>query len=196
MERSKFLPSQVLDNSLLFERFVLTAHQMGLNILTALSNSLELTGCDRFEHKNRMTEPSKSAMEYLKYAKQSQLDANIGHKAHTDLGCLSLLFHAEAGLQIRLKESSPWEHVQTRPGVAIVNVGDTLQYMSDGRLRSVLHRVAPLAQHTFQERFTVGYFMRAENAMSFVGRESETTTAGDWHDEKLKAYDPKGERST
>jgi hypothetical protein len=84
MERSKVLPSQVLDNCLSFERFVLTAHRTGLIILRALSNGLKLTGCDRIEHKNRMTESSKSAM---------------------DLGCLSLLFHAEAGLQIRLKES-------------------------------------------------------------------------------------------
>ncbi|KAF2824030.1 Clavaminate synthase-like protein, partial [Ophiobolus disseminans] len=107
---------------------------------------------------------------------------------HTDLGCLSLLFHAEAGLQVRLREAGPWEHVQTRRGLAIVNVGETLQFMSNGSLRSVLHRVAPLAQHILQERFTVGYFMRAENTASFLGREGENTTAGSWHDDKLKAY--------
>lgn len=161
---------------------------MGLDILTALSTELHLKGADRFEEKNRMSLASKSAMEYLKYAKQTRSDSKIGHKAHTDLGCLSILYHAESGLQVRLTESGPWEGVNTSPGVAIVNVGDTLEYMSHGRLRSVLHRVAPLAKHAFQERFTVGYFMRAENAASFVGRDHEVTSAGNWHDDKLKAY--------
>ncbi|KAF2824029.1 hypothetical protein CC86DRAFT_409041 [Ophiobolus disseminans] len=81
--RSDVLPPQVLDHSELFERFVLMAHEVGLDIMKSLSRSLKLEGFARFEEKNRTPESSKSAMEYLKYAKQSMCDQNIGHKAHT-----------------------------------------------------------------------------------------------------------------
>jgi isopenicillin N synthase-like dioxygenase len=127
-------------------------------------------------------------MEFLKYATQSRKDLNIGHNMHTDLGTLSLLLCVEWGLQVRLQDKGCWEYVEPRSGLAIVNVGDTLRFLSGKKLRSVLHRVVPMKEHETEVRYTVGYFLRAENEMVFKDQEGNLTTAKKWHDRKVDIY--------
>jgi isopenicillin N synthase-like dioxygenase len=62
---------------------------------------------------------------------------------HTDYGTVTILAtDGEAGLEIELPDGT-WVPVIIPPGAFLVNVGDLLSLMSDGRWPSTWHRVAP-----------------------------------------------------
>ncbi|KAG9441862.1 hypothetical protein H6P81_017716 [Aristolochia fimbriata] len=67
-------------------------------------------------------------------------DLTLGMPPHTDYGFLTLLLQdAVPGLEIQ--SGGSWLPVQPRPGSFVVNVGDHLEIFSNGRYKSVLHRV-------------------------------------------------------
>ncbi|RWA04306.1 hypothetical protein EKO27_g10798, partial [Xylaria grammica] len=67
-----------------------------------------------------------------------------------------------------------------------VNVGDSLRFASGHTMQSCIHRVVPYdyAQH----RYSIAYFLRAENDTLFTDSEGRNITAGQWHDEKFFAF--------
>ncbi|XP_073015583.1 probable 2-oxoglutarate-dependent dioxygenase SLC1 [Primulina eburnea] len=67
-------------------------------------------------------------------------DLTLGMPPHSDYGFLTLLLQDEVkGLQIHHRDK--WVTVQPVPGSFVVNVGDHLEIFSNGRYKSVLHRV-------------------------------------------------------
>lgn len=67
-------------------------------------------------------------------------DLTLGMPAHSDYGFLTLLLQDEVkGLQIQHK--GKWITVDPVAGSFVVNVGDHLEIFSNGRYKSVLHRV-------------------------------------------------------
>lgn len=68
-------------------------------------------------------------------------DAQWGVGEHTDYGLLTMLWQDDVGgLQVRTGEG--WIDAPPLPGTLVCNVGDMLDRMTGGRLRSVPHRVA------------------------------------------------------
>ncbi|XP_047963260.1 probable 2-oxoglutarate-dependent dioxygenase SLC1 [Salvia hispanica] len=69
-----------------------------------------------------------------------QPDLTVGMPPHSDYGFLTLLLQDDVeGLQILHKHC--WLTVRPIPGSFVVNVGDHLEIFSNGRYKSVLHRV-------------------------------------------------------
>ncbi|KAL6574917.1 hypothetical protein OROMI_012202 [Orobanche minor] len=69
-----------------------------------------------------------------------QPDLTLGIPPHSDYGFLTLLLQDRVkGLQIQHQHN--WVTVQPVPGSLVVNVGDHLEIFSNGRYKSVLHRV-------------------------------------------------------
>ncbi|XP_073156998.1 probable 2-oxoglutarate-dependent dioxygenase SLC1 [Henckelia pumila] len=67
-------------------------------------------------------------------------DLTLGMPPHSDYGFLTLLLQDEVkGLQIHHRDK--WLTVKPVPGSFVVNVGDHLEIFSNGRYKSVLHRV-------------------------------------------------------
>ncbi|GMY09329.1 protein DMR6-LIKE OXYGENASE 2-like isoform X1 [Fagus crenata] len=67
-------------------------------------------------------------------------ELTLGLPTHTDYGLLTLLFQDEVqGLQIQ--HEGRWVTVQPLPDSLVVNVGDHLEIFSNGRYKSVMHRV-------------------------------------------------------
>jgi isopenicillin N synthase-like dioxygenase len=68
-------------------------------------------------------------------------DDLYGSAPHTDFGCLTLLAQDDVGgLQVRTP-AGLWVDVPRLPGSFVVNVGDMLHRLSNGRLLSTPHRV-------------------------------------------------------
>ncbi|KAL2476792.1 2-oxoglutarate (2OG) and Fe(II)-dependent oxygenase superfamily protein [Abeliophyllum distichum] len=66
-------------------------------------------------------------------------DKTLGLAAHSDHGGLTILMQNDVdGLQIKHNET--WTAVQHVPGTFLVNVGDYLEILSNGRYKSVEHR--------------------------------------------------------
>lgn len=79
---------------------------------------------------------------YFPYDKISGASQNkIGSSPHTDWGFLTLIIQQEdvTGLQIWHEEQ--WKDVPSLKNTVVVNCGDYLSLISDGKLKSPLHRV-------------------------------------------------------
>lgn len=78
-----------------------------------------------------------------------------GSAPHKDFGCLTLLAQDDVGgLQVQTPAGA-WVDAPPLPGALVVNVGDMLHRMSNGRLLSTPHRVI---NATGRERYSVPFF--------------------------------------
>jgi isopenicillin N synthase-like dioxygenase len=120
----------------------------------------------------------------LKYLPMGQLtEEQVGHMAHTDVGSLTLLFTSAPGLQVM--RGSEWIDVTPEKGCIVVNVGDTLSFLSGMRLKSCLHRVIPSSANT---RYSLAFFHRPELKAQFYDGDGNKWTGEDWHRTKYKIF--------
>jgi hypothetical protein len=115
-------------------------------------------------------------------------DKKVGHQKHTDISSLTLLSE-QWGLQIRPPGTCGAREmgfVAPKPGCAFVHVGDSLRFASGMKMQSCIHRVVPF--NPSEHRYSIAYFLRAEDDTMFVDSEGRYITAGQWHDEKFKAF--------
>jgi hypothetical protein len=156
-------------------------------ILSALSTGLGLTGEARFENSHRNDRPSTTTLAMMHYIPSDPtVDKQVGHQKHTDISSLTLLFSEEWGLQVRPPRAREFGFVKPKDGCAIINVGDSLRFASGHTMQSCIHRVMPY--DATQHRYSVAYFLRAEDATMFTDSEGRYITAGQWHDEKFFAF--------
>ncbi|KAF2690650.1 Clavaminate synthase-like protein [Lentithecium fluviatile CBS 122367] len=159
-------------------------------ILSALSTGMGLTGAARFENSHRNDRPSTTTLSMMHYLPANETGAGkLGHQKHTDISSLTLLFSEQWGLQIRPPGTCGAREmgfVAPKPGCAFVHVGDSLRFASGMKMQSCIHRVVPFdpAEH----RYSIAYFLRAEDDTMFQDSEGRYVTAGQWHDEKFKAF--------
>ena len=173
----------------LFNDFISKSRFHVLQLLACFSDALGLEGEDRYEKAHRDDLPSNSSMTFHRYPKQESRDvANVGHNKHTDISSLAFLFAQQWGLQVPSTTSKGWDYVQPKPGHAIVNVGDSLRFLSGFRLRSVLHRVVPVAEMEHEHRYSIAYFLRPVHGTVFKDSEGRTIKADEWFSHKFDVY--------
>lgn len=80
--------------------------------------------------------------------------------AHEDINTITLLLGAEeAGLQLQRRDGS-WLAVTPPAGALVVNIGDMLQRLTAGRLRSTTHRVVnPSGDAARRSRYSMPFFL-------------------------------------
>ena len=83
-----------------------------------------------------------SVLRLLHYPPQNEpTGEHIRAGAHEDINTITLLLGAEeAGLELLTKDGR-WIPVSPKPGELVINIGDMLQRLTNGRLRSTSHRV-------------------------------------------------------
>ena len=84
---------------------------------------------------------------------------DVPFSEHTDMGTLTLLFCEHYTTELCMPGTQQWRFIEPRKGCAIVNVGDSLQKMTHGGLRSCLHRVGQPVKGK-AERVCVLYYLR------------------------------------
>jgi isopenicillin N synthase-like dioxygenase len=182
------LPQVAKRNRELFDRLVNSAHAITMIILDALSKVLNLEGPAHFHNSHRDGEPSLSTMSVFRYPKQENIAEGVGHHKHTDLGTLTFLLTSQWGLQVLSPEANAWQFVKPMPDRAIVNVGDSLRFLSGFRLKSAVHQVLPLYGVQHEHRFSVAYFLRAEDNVEYEDSEGRRFTSKKWHDTKFDVF--------
>ena len=87
-------------------------------------------------------------------------DGAIRAAAHGDINTITLLLGAEeAGLQL-LTKSGEWHPVYAEEGSLVINVGDMLERLTAGKLRSTTHRVVnPSGDAAKRSRYSMPFFL-------------------------------------
>jgi isopenicillin N synthase-like dioxygenase len=123
---------------------------------------------DFFLNNHRYDAKSDCHFRYMKYharsAEQNNELDNVWVKGHSDFGSLTLLFRQPvAALQVRTPEGN-WKYVRPHPESITVNIADALQFLTNGFLKSSIHRVvAPPPDQSHVDRHGVLYFVRPED---------------------------------
>ncbi|KAK3309422.1 2OG-Fe(II) oxygenase family oxidoreductase [Chaetomium strumarium] len=173
-----------------FTSHIKQSREMAIRILENLSDHLGLQGEQRFEAYHKADEISTSSAVLQHYPRTKLPEGtSAGHFTHTDTGSITVLFNTEWGLQVFSPETEEWEYVPPRDKCAIINVGDSLKFISNFRLKSSLHRVVPASSHWVSEsRYATIFFLRASNTVRFTDTEGVNWTGGEWLNAKFQNY--------
>src|SRR4029453_8142933 len=131
--------------------------ETGLKILSAIARYLGLDP----RYFDATVENGNSVLRLLHYPPQG---ANTGRHiragAHEDINTITLLLGAEeAGLELLTKDGR-WIPVSPKPGELVVNIGDMLQRLTNGVLRSTSHRVVnPAPDRKSHARYSMPFFL-------------------------------------
>ena len=131
--------------------------EAGLKILRAVARYL---GVDE-EYFTDTVRDGNSVMRLLHYPPVDKPTGNhIRAGAHEDINTITLLLGAEeAGLELKTRDGR-WLPVSPKPGELVVNIGDMLQRLTNGRLRSTSHRVVnPAPDRASKARYSMPFFL-------------------------------------
>ena len=140
-----------------FETLFAAFDRTGLRILSAIALHLGLP--ERFF--DSTVEDGNSVMRLLHYPPVPQeAEGRIRAAAHEDINTITLLLGAEeAGLEL-LARDGRWLPVSPPEGALAVNIGDMLQRLTAGRLRSTTHRVVnPAGERARHARYSMPFFL-------------------------------------
>ena len=102
-----------------------------------------------------------SVLRLLHYPPQPEpTGQHIRAGAHEDINTITLLLGAEeAGLEL-LTSDGRWIPVSPKPGELVINIGDMLQRLTNGQLRSTSHRVVnPAPDRAAHARYSMPFFL-------------------------------------
>ncbi|KAH8664509.1 2OG-Fe-II oxygenase family oxidoreductase [Xylariales sp. PMI_506] len=177
------LPDIYLDNRVLLDRFKDACRAVTIDLLTCMSDALGLEGAARFEQAHRSYMPGNSNLSLHCYT-QSADPNTYGCNKHTDIGSLTLLFTNQPGLEAMSPRTRLWGRVTPQEGQAVVNIGDTLRFLSGQRFYSAVHRAMPVFREDGEQRLVVTYFLRPEDGATMKDSRGNTITAQEWHEQK------------
>ena len=150
-------PSEVPSFRDTFEELFATFDRTGLKVLSAIARYL---GLDKDYFADTVHEGN-SVLRLLHYPPQSEpTGEHIRAGAHEDINTITLLLGAEeAGLELLTKDGR-WIPVSPKPGELVINIGDMLQRLTNGRLRSTSHRVVnPAPDRASNARYSMPFFL-------------------------------------
>jgi isopenicillin N synthase-like dioxygenase len=150
-------PSEVPDFKNTFTELFATFDMAGLKVLKAIARYLKIDE-NYFEDAVR---DGNSVLRALHYPPQSEpTGEHIRAGAHEDINAITLLLGAEeAGLELQTKDGR-WIPVSPKPGELVINIGDMLQRLTNGKLRSTTHRVVnPTPDRASKARYSMPFFL-------------------------------------
>jgi isopenicillin N synthase-like dioxygenase len=172
-----------------FSTYIRSSYDISILILKTLSDTFGLEGNERYENSHRPDGLSTSTAVMQYYPLDLPADTSVGHFTHTDTGSITILFNTEWGLQVCVPGTDRWEYVEPKPNHAIINVGDSLKFLSQSKLRSSLHRVVPChSRWKTGARQACIFFLRPNHEAEVVDTEGQRWRAVDWLNKKFGNY--------
>lgn len=151
-------PSELPDFRATFEAFYAAFERAGARVLEAIALHLDLPQ-DWFA---ATVTDGNSVLRLLHYPPlgEAQAEGAIRAAPHGDINTITLLLGAEeAGLELLTKQGK-WLPVAVPEGALVVNVGDMLDRLTNGRLRSTTHRVVnPRGSAARRSRYSMPFFL-------------------------------------
>jgi len=169
-------PSEVPSFKDTFVELFATFDTAGLKVLKAIARYLKIDE-NYFEDAVR---DGNSVLRALHYPPQTEpTGEHIRAGAHEDINAITLLLGAEeAGLEL-LTRDGRWIPVSPRPGELVINIGDMLQRLTNGKLRSTTHRVVnPAPDRASKARYSMPFFLHFRSDF-LIDPLKETIAAGE-----------------
>lgn len=126
------------------------AQQLASTLMSIIVQGLEVDPA-RFE---RYTKNSGGYFRWNYYPACPVPEQTLGLKPHTDFNLVTILFQSDVG-GLQIEKDGRWVAVKPRPGALCVNIGDTIQVLTNKKYMSVPHRAVVNATKT---RISLGYF--------------------------------------
>ena len=150
-------PSEVAGFKDTFRSCTRPSTRTGLKVLKAIARYLKI---DENYFEDAVADGN-SVLRALHYPPQSApTGEHIRAGAHEDINAITLLLGAEeAGLELLTREGH-WIPVSPKPGELVINMGDMLQRLTNGKLRSTTHRVVnPTPDRASKARYSMPFFL-------------------------------------
>ena len=74
------------------------------------------------------------------YPQFSHQGDKVGLAPHSDYGFLTILLQSSPGLEVTPHDENTWKAVPVVPGALHVHIGDHLEVLSNGQIKSLVHR--------------------------------------------------------
>ena len=215
-EQLSELGSGIADFKRTMDQFYQECFALSKEVLKCLALALNLPGGeDYFEPMMNDADPqlrlsyyppvSTSIITSAGASKQQEKDGRISE--HTDYGLCTLLFQdGIGGLEVDPFHTGEYIPAHPKAGTVLINIGDLLHFLLNGRVKSTIHRVvappiplesAPMKKELLPARFSVPFFVHpAPNTtldpILLTGQEQDNyrgINAGEWRSWRLaKAY--------
>ncbi|KAH8556574.1 hypothetical protein BGW37DRAFT_473238 [Umbelopsis sp. PMI_123] len=168
-EPKQVLPSLLAQNQDFIVKFTVHCHNLCGRILQAFAIAMQIDekdgGIHYFEDRHKYTERCGSVLRFLKYPKGDISDPSdiVRAGSHSDYGSITLLFqNGIPGLEVQASRTN-WISAPVIPGAVLVNIGDQMEYWTNGRFKSTKHRVVFLPEHAQHDRYSIAYFCHAND---------------------------------
>jgi len=169
-------PSEVQSFKDTFRELFATFDTAGLKVLKAIARYLKI---DEHYFEDAVRDGN-SVLRALHYPPQPEpTGEHIRAGAHEDINAITLLLGAEeAGLEL-LTRDGRWIPVSPKPGELVINIGDMLQRLTNGKLRSTTHRVVnPTPDRASKARYSMPFFLHFRSDF-LIDPLKETVAAGE-----------------
>eukprot|EP01018_Ginkgo_biloba_P032069 Gb_08224 [translate_table: standard] len=108
---------------------------LAINLMRAILESLGLTS----KYVENAFKDGSQVMVLNCYPPCPQPDLTLGLSPHSDYGCITVLLQDDVG-GLQVQHEGQWKTVRPLPNSFVINVGDHLEVLSNGRCKSVIHR--------------------------------------------------------
>lgn len=150
-----------------------TFEKTGRDLLTAIALYLNLPE-NYFDDKIHNGNSILRLLHYYAIEDADQIPTGaVRAGAHEDINLITLLMGGSAaGLQAQKKDGS-WLDVSPEPNQIVINIGDMLQRLTNGKLKSTPHRVINLDSEGLKKpRYSTPFFLHPRSTMDLTCLES------------------------
>jgi isopenicillin N synthase-like dioxygenase len=150
-------PTEVPGFKETFQELYARFDRTGLKVLRAIARYLEIDEAYFVD----TVRDGNSVMRLLHYPPiEGEPGDHVRAGAHEDINTITLLLGAEEGGLELLTKDGRWIPVSPNPGELVVNIGDMLQRLTNGQLRSTSHRVVnPPVERRARSRYSMPFFL-------------------------------------
>ena len=159
---------------------------LGVKVLESIALVLDLPK-DFFEEK---VIRGNSTLRLLHYPPIESNENVLRARAHADINLITLLVGAEeGGLEVQNKDDK-WIPIKPNSNSIVCNIGDMMQLITEGNLKSTPHRVVEYSANDSKSRYSMPFFLHPSPDVilkSVYNENDRGVLAHDFLEERVKA---------
>jgi len=152
--KMKFWPAKPVEFRETVEEYAIQVQRLSNQMLYLMAENLSLNAPDRFVH---MFGEISQSMHY--YPPCPRPDLVIGLSSHTDGGGITILLQEDGVVGLQVRKDGDWIPVQPIPGGLVINIGDMVEIISNGKYKSIEHRAVANKE---KDRISIAAFCNPE----------------------------------